>query len=178
MPETHRLRIDGGGLREVLIKEVAGITLASTDRDVTWKQVSLESLTDTGIYKVRIDEGTHIVQAKITLGETTVTFKHGDEYIVGTRKRKKENNYLIREGENGEWDIVSPITGQMKEIHVHNGQEVQEDTPAIDIEAMKMVSTLRAGRPGIVKDILVQVGDNITQGQSLISFSPPSTSQP
>ncbi len=64
------------------------------------------------------------------------------------------------------------MAGQTKAIHVELGQEVEPNTFVMEVESMKMMNEYHARKEGIVKDIMTAVGENVTQGQSLMHFSP------
>ena len=63
-------------------------------------------------------------------------------------------------------DIISTISGKIAEINVSVGRAVTEDDEAFIVEAMKM-ETVVYGEEGTVKEILVNVGDNVEEDQVL-----------
>jgi biotin carboxyl carrier protein len=62
--------------------------------------------------------------------------------------------------------IISTIGGKIKEINVTVGQTVTEDDEAFIVEAMKMENVVY-GEDGIVKSVLVNVGDLVEEDQVL-----------
>ncbi|WP_159800671.1 acetyl-CoA carboxylase biotin carboxyl carrier protein subunit [Flavobacterium sp. MK4S-17] len=67
-------------------------------------------------------------------------------------------------------EIKAPIPGLILEINVTVGQEVEENTPLLVLEAMKMENTFNSPRAGIIKSIAVKKGDAVDKGRLLIEF--------
>ena len=63
-------------------------------------------------------------------------------------------------------EILSPISGKIFEINIKVGEIVTEDDEVIIIEAMKMETPVY-GENGTVKEILVNVGDQVEEEQVL-----------
>ncbi len=59
-------------------------------------------------------------------------------------------------------ELVSPIAGKICKINIAEGQLITEDDEAFIIEAMKMENVVY-GEAGIVKELLVNVGDKIEE---------------
>ena len=66
-------------------------------------------------------------------------------------------------------DIMAPMPGKVLEILVESGQEVEENTPLLILEAMKMENVLKSPSSGTVQDIHTQSGTTVGKGQILIS---------
>lgn len=64
--------------------------------------------------------------------------------------------------------VPAPITGRVVEIKVRPGDEIQQGTLIAVLEAMKTRVEVRAGRSGIVRDVLAKDGATIKQGEPLI----------
>lgn len=67
-------------------------------------------------------------------------------------------------------DIICPMGGVVKEIKVSVGQAVNEGDQVAVVEAMKMLTSVFASTSGTVTAILVNVGDGVDSGQSIISL--------
>jgi acetyl-CoA carboxylase biotin carboxyl carrier protein len=63
-------------------------------------------------------------------------------------------------------EVTSPMAGRIAEINVKAGQMITEDDELFVIEAMKMENVVY-GDPGIVKQVLVKVGDEVEEDQVL-----------
>jgi acetyl-CoA carboxylase biotin carboxyl carrier protein len=63
-------------------------------------------------------------------------------------------------------EITSPMAGRIAEINMEVGQTITEDDELFVIEAMKMENVVY-GDPGVVKSVLVKVGDEVEEDQVL-----------
>ena len=64
----------------------------------------------------------------------------------------------------------SPIAGVVTRILAQVGQQVQENSPLIVIEAMKMESNIASPAAGVVKRVAVAPGEGVKVGQTLVEF--------
>jgi biotin carboxyl carrier protein len=65
---------------------------------------------------------------------------------------------------------VSPIAGTVTQISVGPGDSVAANQVLLVMEAMKMETNISASGAGVVKAVLVSVGDAVTQGDVLVEF--------
>lgn len=70
-------------------------------------------------------------------------------------------------------DLSAPMPGLITEILVRVGDTVTEGDPILQMEAMKLVHSLRAGRSGRVASIHCKEGDTVPLGKSLIEIEVP-----
>jgi len=68
--------------------------------------------------------------------------------------------------------IEAPLHGVVSQLHVALGDVVDKGTPAVQMEAMKLVHTLKAPVAGRVAQILCTAGDTVAAGAILIEISP------
>ena len=68
-------------------------------------------------------------------------------------------------------DVSSPLSGTVVEVHVAEGQAVQQGDKLITLEAMKMNTAISASRSGNVALIKTQVGASVQEGQVLLTLS-------
>lgn len=61
--------------------------------------------------------------------------------------------------------VRSEISGSVWKIAVAVGDRVEEDAPLVILESMKMEIPLLAPGPGVVKEIRVNEGDAIAEGE-------------
>lgn len=61
--------------------------------------------------------------------------------------------------------VRSEISGSVWKIAVKLGERVEEDAPLVILESMKMEIPLLAPQSGIVKEIRVNEGDAIAEGE-------------
>jgi biotin carboxyl carrier protein len=62
-------------------------------------------------------------------------------------------------------EIKAHITGVVFQIAAHAGDKVQAGDPVIVLESMKMEIPVEAPRAGAVKEILVEIGETVQDGQ-------------
>lgn len=60
------------------------------------------------------------------------------------------------------------MPGVISKIHVQAGATVALGDALISMTAMKMEQVIRAAQAGVIKEILVQVGQSVKQGQNLV----------
>lgn len=65
---------------------------------------------------------------------------------------------------------VSPIAGTVTQVSVGPGDSVAANQVLLVMEAMKMETNISASGAGVVKAVLVSVGDAVTQGDVLVEF--------
>ncbi|GAB1476655.1 hypothetical protein MASR2M70_14910 [Bacillota bacterium] len=63
-------------------------------------------------------------------------------------------------------EITSPMAGRIQEINIKVGQMITEDDELFIVEALKMENVVY-GDPGVVKEILVTVGQEVEEDQVL-----------
>jgi 3-methylcrotonyl-CoA carboxylase alpha subunit len=68
--------------------------------------------------------------------------------------------------------IEAPLHGLVSELHVALGDIVEKGAPVLQMEAMKLIHTLRAPVPGRIGQIRCKVGDTVPAGAVLIEITP------
>ena len=68
--------------------------------------------------------------------------------------------------------IEAPLHGVVSQLHVALGDAVEKGAPVLQMEAMKLIHTLRAQVPGRVGQIRCNVGDTVPAGAILIEITP------
>ena len=69
-------------------------------------------------------------------------------------------------------DVTAPLHGVVSLLHVALGDVVEQGTPVLQMEAMKLIHTLKATVPGRVAAIRCAVGDTVPAGTVLIEMTP------
>ena len=67
-------------------------------------------------------------------------------------------------------DIKAPMPGLVLSVAVKEGDEVDEGTPLLVLEAMKMENLIKSPSAGVVKTIEVAQGQAVEKGQLMISL--------
>jgi len=66
--------------------------------------------------------------------------------------------------------MKSPLPGKVLDILVKEGETVKEDQALIIIESMKMENEICTEKDGLVKKVLVNIGDLVKIGDELIEL--------
>ena len=66
--------------------------------------------------------------------------------------------------------LTSGMPGKILKVLVKEGDQVEEGTPLLIMEAMKMENEMKAPASAKIKKILVATGDNVETGAKLIEF--------
>jgi biotin carboxyl carrier protein len=67
-------------------------------------------------------------------------------------------------------DLTAQMPGQVIAVSVNEGDSVQAGQTLVVLEAMKMEIRVTAPADGVVKKMLVKVGDVVERGQSLVEM--------
>ena len=66
---------------------------------------------------------------------------------------------------------LAPMSGSITCVMVNKGQSVEQGTPLLMMEAMKMEHCITAKEPGTVERILYKEGDQVAAGSPLLTFT-------
>jgi acetyl/propionyl-CoA carboxylase alpha subunit len=80
----------------------------------------------------------------------------------------REHGHLENSGNS----IDAPLHGVVSQLHVALGDVVEKGAPVLQMEAMKLIHTLRAPLSGRVGQIRCNVGDTVPAGAVLIEITP------
>ena len=73
-------------------------------------------------------------------------------------------------GKSGESVLRAPMPGQVREVMVAEGDEVQPGDVLLLLEAMKMEIRIQAARVGVVARVAVQAGGSVEKDQILVEL--------
>lgn len=65
-------------------------------------------------------------------------------------------------------EILAPLDGNVFQLHIKEGDQVEEDEEILVIEAMKMETPLFAPCDGAVREIRVKEGDQVAENDVLV----------
>jgi biotin carboxyl carrier protein len=66
--------------------------------------------------------------------------------------------------------VAAPIAGTVQKVFVSAGDDVEEKTPVILLDAMKMDTYIYAPRQGHIAEVCVKPGDSVQIGAPLIRY--------
>jgi acetyl/propionyl-CoA carboxylase alpha subunit len=70
----------------------------------------------------------------------------------------------------GDTGLTSGMPGKIIKVLVKEGDKVQEGTPLLIMEAMKMENEMKASEEAVIQKVLVAAGDNVETGATLIQY--------
>lgn len=103
------------------------------------------------------DDGTRIVIFEV----------NGEPWYMPVTDLSKKGDRIVREKATEPGHVGAPMSGVVVALKVQAGNEVKEGETVATLSAMKMESSLRATKNGVVKRVLVNVGDKI-DGDDLV----------
>jgi biotin carboxyl carrier protein len=67
-------------------------------------------------------------------------------------------------------DVKCPLPGNIMQVFVKEGNEIKLGDKLLMYEAMKMENTITAEKDGVIKNLKVQPGDSVLQGDLLMEI--------
>ena len=129
-----------------------------------WHAVELQATNQSGLYSLLIDGRSWEIFARERPG--------GYELLIGNRVYDVEvgrgRRAAVPDTVAGAWALVSPMAGQVIEVRVAEGDEVEAGQPLVVVESMKMNNELTAARAGTVHDLQAQPGQRVEKGKVLL----------
>ena len=164
-----RLELEVGGRVRTVSVEARGTSLAVT-LDGHPVDVDVARL-GPGRYSLRVP-GTgrqHDVPVTATGPSGQVDVVIGGA-VVAVARRAANVRSRHAEGPSGEGPqrMLAPMPGKVVRVLVKPGDEVVARQGVVVIEAMKMENELRAGRAGLVREVLVVEGASVDAGAPLV----------
>jgi 3-methylcrotonyl-CoA carboxylase alpha subunit len=122
-----------------------------------------------GVHEARIDpRAPRPTAATARIGEKIVAFVGGEAFAFTAAKAGHGAGEA--EGENV---VLSPMPGKVVAVHAASGESVKKGQPLVTLEAMKMEHVLTAPLAGVVADLTVKAGDQISEGVLLARVQAP-----
>lgn len=101
-------------------------------------------------------------------GTRIVIFEvNGEPWYMPVTDLSKNGDRIVREKATEPGHVGSPMSGVVVALKVKAGNIVEEGETVATLSAMKMESSLRATKSGVVKRVLVNVGDKVA-GDDLV----------
>jgi len=67
-------------------------------------------------------------------------------------------------------ELTAPLPGNVIEVFVKAGDEIESGQVIVIIEAMKMKNSIRSTRAGKIAEVLVSMGQTVAHRQTLVKF--------
>jgi 3-methylcrotonyl-CoA carboxylase alpha subunit len=111
--------------------------------------------------------GRRLSATVIVAGEKRHVFVEGRSYLLSA----VDPLYLPGEGAGADDRLTAPMPGKIVALLAEPGM-VEQGTPLLIMEAMKMEHTIRAPSVGTLKAFRHAVGDQVSEGTELVDFEP------
>jgi len=155
------LSVNGRAEEVEVTTEAGGLRVRLGDR---WHAVELLPTNQSGLYSLLIEGRSWEVFARERPG--------GYELLIGNRVYDVDVGRGRRaaepEGVAGVWALVSPMAGQVLEVRVADGDQVEAGQTLVVVESMKMNNELTAARAGTVRDVRVAPGERVEKGRTVL----------
>ncbi|GAB4523802.1 MAG: acetyl/propionyl/methylcrotonyl-CoA carboxylase subunit alpha [Roseibium sp.] len=117
---------------------------------------------------VTFESAGYRARAVVTSGAKGLTvFMGGHAYPVGLPDTLSADEEAGGAGDQ----LIAPMPGLVKVLTAAPGDTVTRDQPLVILEAMKMEHTLKAPRDGVIGEVLVSEGDQVTDGTVLLALA-------
>ena len=122
--------------------------------------------------KLMLNGRTEVVYCSVNEERHTIVNFHGLNFRCYRLDQLNDTtDYSCKEQVNDRSRLVSPMPGKVVKINVKEGDEVDEGTVMIVVEAMKMENNIVATAKAKVKRILVTEGEMVDNKKQLIELS-------
>lgn len=117
-------------------------------------------------YDIEVLEADYVnkkIKLKINSAEYTIDLQDELDLLIkklGIEEKKASGKQIIQ----------APMPGLILNVHVTDGDEVEEEEALLTLEAMKMENVIKAPNAGKVKSIKVQQGESVSKNQVLIEM--------
>ena len=123
-------------------------------------------------FKLMLNGRTEVVYCSVNDERHTIVNFHGLNFRCYRLDQLNDTtDYSCKEQVNDRSRLVSPMPGKVVKINVKEGDEVEEGTVMIVVEAMKMENNIVATAKAKVKRILVTEGEMVDNKKQLIELS-------
>jgi 3-methylcrotonyl-CoA carboxylase alpha subunit len=156
---------DHNGTRYTIsLEQGADETYTVTINGRVLNNVQAHSLPDGG-WRLVLDGQTFIAYSAAERDLRHVAI-NGETYTLTVSDSRTQRRTAAHAG-----DLTAQMPGQVIAVPVSEGEAVQAGQTLVVLEAMKMEIRVAAPADGVVKKLLVAVGDVVERGQSLIDMA-------
>ncbi|MDR3510601.1 MAG: biotin carboxylase N-terminal domain-containing protein [Caulobacteraceae bacterium] len=121
-----------------------------------------------GAHVVRVDPAAPALQVPTArIGDRVIAFAAGEAFAFTA----PEAGHGAGEGE-GDDAVLSPMPGKVVAVHAAKGEAVKKGQPLVTLEAMKMEHALAAPMDGVLAELTVKAGDQISEGVLIARLEP------
>ncbi|KAI8322594.1 hypothetical protein GQ54DRAFT_297304 [Martensiomyces pterosporus] len=160
--------VTGKSVYAIKIKNEAGdVVGAFTNAHPEWQPQQTGASRSSGQLAVLL--GDRLCKSNVVLSEKDSSITVFDQGKTATFK-VAQPQYLDSALEAGPGSVTAPMSCKIVQVLVEAGAEVEQDTPLVVLEAMKMEHVIKAPKKGKVTDVYYKVGDLVDEGKNLVAF--------
>lgn len=112
-----------------------------------------------------------IQDADVETGSRTVLFEvNGEQYYMTVTDQSMAATGAAREKAGAPGTVGSPMPGVVVDVKVKAGDRIKEGDPVATLSAMKMETSVPATSSGVVKRVVVNVGDKVDGDDLLVEI--------
>jgi acetyl/propionyl-CoA carboxylase alpha subunit len=143
-------------------------TLDGSGVDVTGggRRLTVRSHGDSNL---RVD-GDRVTVTRLDSDRLVVTHDGRGYRLRRPRSLRIEDTLADRGVAAGSGRLAAPMPGRIVKLAVERGQQVRSNQPLVVLEAMKMEHVVEAPHAGIIQDVCVEVGQQVTAGAVLVEL--------
>jgi biotin carboxyl carrier protein len=136
--------------------------------DKTYEIRVVENCADTGIFVLEVAGERVPLTVRDVVKSVSSKVKPGSGGGAGAGSEAEGGSTGVpAEVKHGVW---APVPGKIVSVLVKPGDKVDEGTPVVVLEAMKMENELHSPAKGTVMAVLVKKGDSADKGQLLVAL--------
>jgi oxaloacetate decarboxylase alpha subunit len=136
--------------------------LKSKKQEETAKAPAQVSASDSGVYTVEVEGQSYVV--KVTAGGEVASVNQQPASTTPV------STPVAQAPAAGAVSITAPLSGNVFKVPVSVGDTVESGEVVLVLEAMKMETEIRASSAGTIRSILVQPGDAVASGDTLVTL--------
>ncbi len=120
-------------------------------------------------FKVKVDDETFLVEVEEIIGEIESPEVKATKATEPARTVRNWIGHTEITAEAGA--VVAPIPGVVLDLKVSEGDKVETGSVLLVLEAMKMENEIYSPSDGVVEEIYVEVGQQVSRGERLVLVS-------
>ena len=120
-------------------------------------------------FRVTVDNETFLVEVEEIIDEGIASESNISKATRPTRTVQGRFEHPESMAEVGV--VIAPIPGVVSDLRVSKGDKVEAGSVLLLLEAMKMENEIYTPSEGVVKEIFVEVGQQVIRGERLVLVS-------
>ncbi len=121
-------------------------------------------------FELKIGEKNFEIEILETEKGTKVRVGNKEFLFEEKLERKGPSQIVIPKRDFSKLEVLAPISGEVSEVLVKEGDFVEKDTPLLIISAMKMENEILAEKEGRVMKIFVKKGQKVKKDEKLLEL--------